>query len=464
MEVTDTFCLPKPFDCAISSSLAAQMVTSIPVALTLPPEIWGKVFSFMPLKMQVAAGKSYVKDANLFRIQKEFQRLRLVCRNFNSIFRAQPELSRSVFLHQYFAAKKLNSFLAWTQHHAASVETLVAECPNPQLNVVLTGLLQERAPLRAVTCSELSCGGHTLHLLASFSALQNCKLSGPSDAHSLDLSPLGTLQSLQHLQLTGHSLVSTHQLPPALRTLSLETCAFELYLEDQRLSCLKTLEVLDVTDSSSLYILPAGLPALSGLQSLTCKRSFINTPASRTDPFMMLDDGAFQVPCTLSSFTCLSKLCIEYTGPTKGPLDFGNIYSVATLQHLSISCDRHVAIDHSLTALQQLTALTLSVKAVDGLAEEKFGKPDIQDVPELSLDVNWAALPHFQRMTIEADIFKCQCNFRQLLEVSSLEFIEIQQNRPSDAHTSTHYTTLVYYLGVHRPDVCINLDTKRISG
>ena len=207
--------------------------------------------------------------------------------------------------------------------------------------------------------------------------------------------------------------------------------------------CLKRLEVLELRNGNKLYIYPAGLPALSGLLSLCCNTSFSKSSLhNRTDDaLMMLTVGAFVLPRTLSALTCLSKLCIECRGPSVGSLDLGNLYLITTLQHLSICCQTNIFIGRSLTALQQLTALALSVTL--GLAEEDLGNRDIQDLPELSLDVDWATLQQFHRITIEADVLRCHFSFLHLVKASSLELIEIKYSRPCDVYTSNCCATFM---------------------
>lgn len=422
------------------------------MASLLPLELWAKVFSLLDVKcdgsIKLSAHSLDINSAN----QRSFAVLQLVCRKFRAVFQKHTGITSAVVLGVNFTDSLWSSFFAWTRGRTAFIDTFIADGSRSQLHmdIALAGLGGQQVALQTAVLRQ--CSNSSIHLLSSFSTLKICALS----FSNANLAPLEMLPALCSLELYQGNYYCM-RLPPTLLTLSIHKSRCHVYAVD---SCLERLQQLTVS-VSDLVVIPTGIAACTGLQSLHCLSSTICSEEAECN-LRTGEDFCFCMPAVLSGLTCLTELVMTQNGPSQGPLDFSNIYALTSLQSFDFhSSSSSVSVSHDLTALKHLESLRLKVSNRTGSG---FDDDDGADsYLKLKLDVDWAALTNLQDITIEADNFRCRTNLVKLSEIKGLRTVEFTGSKPGDSSSSTCFASLAYTLAKCRPDVHMKLDGLDMS-
>ena len=239
---------------------------------TLSCELWGKIL------LLAASNAAYARPefesqlfddaAAIFKEYNRFHRMRLVCKQFSSLFTDQPGLSSVILLHKNFAPKSLPSLLRRMRSPGVSVQTVLSMCRSPQAEVALAALSSAAPTVTTVLAPQVS--NCMVPVLSVFTSLTACSLQS-SDGEALDLSPLEALHALCELHLQTGTFAKLHAAASLTRL-----CLSKAHVCcRQKCDCINTLRELRVCDCSSLTLFRAGLPACTALQVLECRGSAI---------------------------------------------------------------------------------------------------------------------------------------------------------------------------------------------
>ena len=152
--------------------------------------------------------------------QLQFQQLRLVCHQFNRLFKTRSQLSHRLMLSPAMKEASLPTLIKWLHCHGPSVQVLAAHCGSSCLEAALDQLQAPQALLRKVMMTH--CSSSALQLMMGLHALTSCVLKSPS--LSANLNSFMELPCMQKLHLTDGFFKSSG-LPAHLTNLSLD-CAY----------------------------------------------------------------------------------------------------------------------------------------------------------------------------------------------------------------------------------------------
>ena len=415
-------------------------------AALLPSDLWVKIFAVLAREV---ASLLYdgVDDPfyEAFDRQADLHRLCMVCRGFKAIFETQLVLSRTLVLPLGLTSKSLPSLLSWAREHASSVQ-LLACCDRfpDQHHVVQT-----------CTWTAFCCCHNSLAppVILNFTSLTTCKIS-TTDDNNLDLTPLCTSSTLQQLELrSGEYTISA--LPPHLTHLSVDAAGFTTKACLQ-ISSLRKLSVY----GSYLSMRSCSVFACSALQEFHCHSSGV------VDRSMVFDTSAYlsniKLPKDLTFLSDITVLSIEFTKTPEPGLDLGCFSALTTLHSLSVNASHgNVLITPRLTALQQLTSLSVSAR----VAAVHRGSPGwvAARAGRVEADIQWQCLPRLRNISLECHVFQDRSNIMALLKVRSLSCITLGECTffmPSDYVSSGFFGSLLLHLAKQRPDVCVNLNRR----
>ena len=162
------------------------------------PELWTKVFAHVETAQMGYRTWNDIEDDQ--QNQRRLHQLRLVCKQVNEVFAAQPLFLKRLSLPKAFPISSVPSLLGWLQQSKDCAEVLEANCACPTVDVVLGALTSIRSQLKLVSVLDASTAC-SMQLLGSFSSLETCTLS--SLRGSLNLTPLQALPKLRSLWLAG---------------------------------------------------------------------------------------------------------------------------------------------------------------------------------------------------------------------------------------------------------------------
>lgn len=237
--------------------------------LRLSNDIWAHVLSFVHQDViQAAEEEAFFHKRHGRAPYAEFYKLRLVCRQFNTLFDQQPDLTACVFLHLDFDYNDLPGLLGWLKHHVC-VKQFVAACDNPCADVALAAMI---SPMQCLTTVVLrGTSSVAMGVLSAFSYLTRCELLATRDDQEVNLEPLRSLHSLADLQLHSGEFDGIGHIPHLTRlflTNSQASVGSESFLCD-------SLQELCICESTLTGLEKKGLCACKALRVLDCENCHV---------------------------------------------------------------------------------------------------------------------------------------------------------------------------------------------
>ncbi|DBA85515.1 TPA: hypothetical protein ACH3X2_000459 [Trebouxia sp. C0005] len=283
-----------------------------------------------------------------------FNRLRLVCKQFKEAFDKDSHNSDHLLLHQGFSSKSLLGLLDWLQRNKLAVRSFEANCGEAYIELALGALASPESILRKVCL--ISTTAPAVELLSSFRSITSCILALERFAE-IDLQPFQSLQGLKelHLQRAGlfSSLHAAHHLTSLLITDTVAESKHDC-------PCVFSLLDLQVKNSQLRGLHSSGLSACTGLQDLTLGSCLIE--AQQADDEVNLI--SHNIPSSITALTQLTHLSVQIDYRHSGlPCDMSWMYSLNSLQCLEVSIAQSahkVPVSNQLCRLSHLTKLDLS--------------------------------------------------------------------------------------------------------
>lgn len=293
-------------------------------AVPLTPELWAEVF--VRVEANDTGFRAYLADDTYQDQQQKVHQLKLVCKQFNEVFKAYPQTLQRLYISPGFASSSLPSLIKWVQRHKTTLTVFEAFCGS-MVDAVLGALVSLVSRLRLVDLV-VDKNSYSLDLLPCFSCLEVCGISAATSGE-VDLSPLQALPRLQHLSLEG-GIFSVKRL---LHVSALECHNAEFRCaEDWTTTQLHSLEVVD---SILQGLHGQGLFACTALKSLVWKDSSWED-RDGTVPFGLngaIDLANSALPLSLSQLT---RLHLEIGIYTEESINLNWVFGLTSLQDLSI--------------------------------------------------------------------------------------------------------------------------------
>ena len=324
---------------------------------TLPRHLWEAILLLLkPPDIDDIRILSLEGCQTVMSAQAEYTRLRLVCSQYNEMYKLQKLRSLSLF--KECEGESLCSLLAWLNHHTDSLQSLETTCGGASLDLILRAVAP--CPLKLVDIGNV--GHATLQSVTNCHLLTSCAIT--IDVPILDILPLQELPHLTNLFLQGGKFVNFQ----ALMHLT------SLYLLGARVEsssdspCASKLSSLELHQASVAQLHHCGLSACQGLKSLFCDNSCMLADNFADRLFCI--PGTCLLPDSASLLTCLTKLTISTHTPggVKHDADEDMIIRVATLSSITALCELMVSSDdvnlvttllNSQTCVQHLTTLQI---------------------------------------------------------------------------------------------------------
>lgn len=288
----------------------------------LPYDIWSHIISCLPaynyrpfnsaLSLDDASPESLLSRSTCSPLQisqdcTQYQRqvlnLGTVCRAFDTVLSANPQLYASVALNKQSIAEAAGSLAAmvqWTAQHSKTVEHIVACGDMDVLHHVLNAL---QTPLNTLTTAVVEDHtGQSVHQLAAFKNLQKLTLCGSCE----DNNTLYSLQPLTHLPVLSNLALhycTVLDLQAAEHVTSLELVQCEASCTQPR-APVQSIEDIYLCHSSIDAFHVDGIYACTGLKSLICFDSSVAAIDSPAQDFVLGEHEA----CIAESLTKLSSL------------------------------------------------------------------------------------------------------------------------------------------------------------
>lgn len=300
---------------------------------------------------------------NVMSAQAEYAKSRLVCSQYNEMYKLQKLRSLSLF--KECEGESLCSLLSWLNRHKDSLQSLETTCGGPSLNLVLGAVAS--CPLKLIDISNV--GYATLQSVASCRLLTSCAIT--IDVPILDVVPLQGLPHLTNLVLQGGKFVNFQALVH-LTSLYLLGARVESSSDSP---CASRLSNLELHHASIAQFHHRGLSACQGLRSLFCENSCMLADVFTERLFCI--PSTFLLPDSASLLTCLSKLTISTHTPR-----------VFTDDTADEDVDIRVTMLSTITALRELKVLSDDVKLVTTLLNSQAC---VQQLTRLQVDTHLLA-------------------------------------------------------------------------
>ena len=222
-------------------------------APSLTPELWAKVLSLTEELPEFSCGPHLTQKRHQARVHQR----KLVCKQFRDVFASHPGLVQRLYLWSDFSVTALPGLLAWLQKSKSSISMFQSVCRSPLVDIVMAAFLSEPSIKFVDTLRVNAC---TISIVGTFTSLEKCSLRH-TQAEYVGLAPLGALQSLKYLILSGN-FKEIHHLAGLTR----------LQFTDARVLGVQelapTLQHLEIHDSTLLGIHAQGLSACTALTML----------------------------------------------------------------------------------------------------------------------------------------------------------------------------------------------------
>lgn len=230
----------------------------------MPDAVWVRIFQLM--QDADFTDLMYFNDAA--KTQANLHGLRLVCKEFDDVFKRNPDVTRLLYLPRSLSSQSLGSVLKWLRINTPSIRGLRADCRKTYFQEVLSEL-QSIALVTTVSIDK--CDATKALLLSRLTGMEHCMLFSKSTGR-LDLKPLQSLTSLKGLSLEYGDFIAD-QLPPKLAGLTLTAGACLTAI--QPCSFVTSLKNLEMVDGAVLNWHPQGVSACCVLTKLDCLDSSI---------------------------------------------------------------------------------------------------------------------------------------------------------------------------------------------
>jgi len=407
----------------------------------LSVELWAKVFTYI-----------YEESTDLLAIpgsssncclmhtlnQANFQKLRLVCKAFDTAFDRET-FTRHLVIPKLKSDQSLPSLLEFVRHHRGSLVAVISGFGSAPVDSVLAALSSASAPnLTALAFTDIS--RSSMHRLSAFTTVTSISLATPFAA-STALCALKYLPSLTFLFLSGlfdHLSAAVSLTELKLSSAFVTTC---------ECSFVTSLRKLAITGSLLLGIHPKGLSACNQLEVVMCRESHV--PAlQRPDSFCCDIETATQSPAGWSSASHLTSLCIEVDCSPGDHIDLQWVFQITSLRHLDLDCLRSVHVPDELTLLTHLTYLKIW-QSTD--PDKRFCT---------SFKVNWQAMQNLHVLKI-CGMYRFGRSILGLVQLTKLKAVHFVGCSPFDNTSAGCMTALAHALGAHCPqvEVWVNADT-----
>ena len=357
-----------------------------------------------------------------------------MCKRFQSVFKEQPQLYRSLILLIEPEVPPSSYLLKRLDRCRGGLKILAVAYGSPWLEMVLTALQLQNNPL----CSADLCQASTanLYLLSTFHTLSKCNLQAP-DSEVVSLQALEVLPHLSSLTL-GHGHFAHVNIVAHLTSLCL-TCKAEVTCS-QDCECVTSLVHLHVIRSQLKRFHTKGVSACCNLQTLKCIHGQVSAVSPEEE--FRWDETRVSTGSSLTALTALTRLEIGVQNLSVD-VDLDWVTMLRSLKSLEARFNvRRVELPRSLSSLSSLSSLLV-------------GSSDTQR-KVVTIDFDWAGLVSLQRVVFVGTI--------QISHMTSLIALPtLQQVTLQTARNITGYTTnkqmfeLVYSLGRGRPDVLLQL-------
>ena len=271
-------------------------------AHTLPRHLWEAILLLLkPPDIEDIRILSQEGCQNVMSAQAEYARLRLVCSQYNEMYKLQKLRSLSLF--KEIEGESVCSLLAWLNHHKDSLQSLETTCGGASLDLILGAVAP--CPLKLIDIGNV--GHATLQSVTSCRLLTSCAIT--ISVPILDILPLQGLPHLTNLFLQGGKFVNFQ----ALLHLT------NLYLLGTRVEsssdspCASKLSSLELHQGSVAQLHHCGLSACQGLKFLCCDNSCMLADSFADRLFCI--PSTCRIPDSASLLTCLTKLTISTYTP-----------------------------------------------------------------------------------------------------------------------------------------------------
>ncbi len=275
----------------------------------MPDAVWVRIFQLI----QDADFTKWMYSNNVAKRQADVHGLRLVCRDFNDVFKRNPDVTRLLYLSCSLSRKSLDGLLKWLRTNTPSIRALRADCSRRCLQQVLSEL-HSIALMATVNINR--CDAAKVLQLSRFTGLECCILSSTSGV-PLDLKALQSLPSLKRLSVEFGDFI-VDQLPPNLTGLTLTASA--CLTARQPCSCVSSLRNLTMYEGAVLTLHPQGVAACSALTKFDCLDSSIVAE----DPQKVLSlawCNSLTIPTGFSSLSQLVNLSLSIQSDSEDILD-----------------------------------------------------------------------------------------------------------------------------------------------
>ena len=372
--------------------------------------------------------------------QRQLHRLRLVCKQFNEIFAAQPLFVRRLSLREAFPSSSLPSLLTWLQQNKSCLEVFEANCSSHMADVFLSALTSSTSQLKLIDIGHASTAC-SVQLLGSFSSLEMCALS--SAEGDLHLTPSQALPKLRSLWLAGSfdGLASLRHLTHLRCYAATIDCSGSCNL-------MTALQHLDMKNTTLENSDDRGLSICQGLRKLTLQKSKVTGAHS----VLYAADHSY-TPVGMSLFTNLARLSLTCNLRTAGPISLAWISELTTLQDLYI---RYTTIDSGL--IKKLACLSsLARLVVSGYAH-------LADVsPTLNLDFGWCSLTALKQFSLCHSRFAMGPGTASLLRLQLLTEIAFHNGTLQAISSIEHYAALIHSFTTLCLQVRLHLNTSAME-
>ena len=392
-------------------------------APSLPPELWAKAFAHLEQRPD----RLDADTASVHSDQEKVHRLKLVCKQFRSIYECHSDLVQRLYLDTHFSVALLPSLLAWLHQNKGSLRLFWSECRSPLVDIVMAGI--SPAP-NVNTVDVVDVSACTVSLTGTYKRLEKCTLAHLASEH-VGLAPLGALPKLRQLGLQGN-FGQLHHLTGLTRLECMSGCV----LGAQELS--SALQYLGITDSDLVGVHAQTLPACTALAHLVLD----NASLKGKNAYVYLDRDLSVVPTNMGQLTQLQSLHLfTDLGEEEEPAELGWVSELTSLQELGMSFNY----GNANNVLQHVSMLTkLTYLAITGF-----------DVLNACLDMNveWRTLRALRKLCIHnkslclGDQIYCLLHSPNLQEVS---FKGSVLNGPDDMHC---FDALISKVARLRPQV-----------
>ena len=350
-------------------------------APSLTPELWAKVFSYLeqrPDRLTVDVGLRHKQN------QAEVHQLKLVCKQFKSIFESHPEIVQRLLLDAHFSVALVPSLLGWLHQTKGAIRVLQSSCTSSLLDVVMAGLFL--APNISIVAG-YDVSACTVSLVGTYKRLEKCSFMNRKNEY-LCLAPLGALPKLRQLMLQGHFKELHH-----LTGLTRLQCFSSRVAGAQEFP--PKLRHLELNDSELVGVHVQTLPACTALTHLLLE----NVSLKGNNAYVYLDRNLSVVPTNIGQLTQLQTLHLgTLNDAEEGPVELKWVSELTSLQELSMQFD--LSSGNIFQHVSLLTNLTfLDISGFDTLNEAyllhvKFDWPKLQALRSLFIDSKRLHLHH----------------------------------------------------------------------